>query len=163
MPPSSLVWKSDLARIRVFLHLSYGRLLGIPPYISIYNHGIWWDITFETELYTPCYYYFWDRCGTHAVKLSQIQISTAAAETLAYKALENTVLKGHCLLLKWIAADLQRTATGQQRTASGLQRTASAGFYTKLIIWGSLGLNFDYDGGPIIENGGPICLYMDLP
>ena len=51
-------------------------------------------------------------------------ISTAAAETLAYKALENTVLKGHCLL-KWIAADLQRTATGQQRTASGLQRTAS--------------------------------------
>ena len=53
------------------------------------------------------------------------RISTAAAETLAYKALENTVLKGHCLLLKWIAADLQRTATGQQRTASGLQRTAS--------------------------------------
>ena len=52
-------------------------------------------------------------------------ISTAAAETLAYKALENTVLKGHCLLLKWIAADLQRTTTGQQRTASGLQRTAS--------------------------------------
>ena len=52
-------------------------------------------------------------------------ISTAAAETLAYKALENTVLKGHCLLLKWIAADLQRTAAGQQRTASGLQRTAS--------------------------------------
>ena len=52
-------------------------------------------------------------------------ISTAAAETLAYKALENTVLKGHCLLLKWIAADLQRTATGQQRTASGLQRTAT--------------------------------------
>ena len=52
-------------------------------------------------------------------------ISTAAAETLAYKAFENTVLKGHCLLLKWIAADLQRTATGQQRTASGLQRTAS--------------------------------------
>ena len=52
-------------------------------------------------------------------------IRTAAAETLAYKALENTVLKGHCLLLKWIAADQQRTATGQQRTASGLQRTAS--------------------------------------
>ena len=53
-------------------------------------------------------------------------ISTAAAETLAYKALENIVLKGHCLLLlKWIAAYLQRTATGQQRTASGLQRTAS--------------------------------------
>ena len=32
MPPSSLVWKSDLARIRIFLHLSYGRLLGIPPH-----------------------------------------------------------------------------------------------------------------------------------
>ena len=52
-------------------------------------------------------------------------IGTAAAEILAYKALENTVLKGYCLLLKWIAADLQRTKTGQQRTASGLQRTAS--------------------------------------
>ena len=48
-------------------------------------------------------------------------ISTAAAETLAYKALENTVLKGHCLLLKWIAADLQKTASGLQRTASGLK------------------------------------------
>ena len=33
------------------------------------------------------------------------------------------------------------------------------GFYTKLNVWGSLGLNFDYDGGPIIENGGPIFLY----
>ena len=32
------------------------------------------------------------------------------------------------------------------------------GFYTKLNVWGSLGLNFDYDGGPIIENGGPIFL-----
>ena len=34
-----------------------------------------------------------------------------------------------------------------------------AGFYTKLNVWGSLGLNFDYDGSPIIENGGPIFLY----
>ena len=33
------------------------------------------------------------------------------------------------------------------------------GFYTELNVWGSLGLNFDYDGGPIIENGGPIFLY----
>ena len=33
------------------------------------------------------------------------------------------------------------------------------GFYTKLNVWGSLGLNFDYDGTPIIENGGPIFLY----
>ena len=33
------------------------------------------------------------------------------------------------------------------------------GFYTKLNVWGSLGLNFDYDRGPIIENGGPIFLY----
>ena len=32
----------------------------------------------------------------------------------------------------------------------------NTGFYTKLNVWGSLGLNFDYDGGPIIENGGPI-------
>ena len=32
-------------------------------------------------------------------------------------------------------------------------------FYTKLNVWGSLGLNFDYDGGPIIENGGSIFLY----
>ena len=30
------------------------------------------------------------------------------------------------------------------------------GFYTKLNVWGSLGLNFEYDGGPIIEIGGPI-------
>ena len=34
MPPSSLVWKSDLARIRIFLNLSYGRLHGIPPNTS---------------------------------------------------------------------------------------------------------------------------------
>ena len=32
------------------------------------------------------------------------------------------------------------------------------GFYTKLNVWGSLGLNFEYDGGPIIEIGGPIFL-----
>ena len=38
---------------------------------------------------------------------------------------------------------------------------AKSGFYTKLNVWGSLGLNFDYNGGPIIENGGPIFLYMD--
>ena len=30
------------------------------------------------------------------------------------------------------------------------------GFYTKLNVWGSLGLNFEYDGGPIIEIWGPI-------
>ena len=29
----------------------------------------------------------------------------------------------------------------------------NSGFYTKLNVWGSLGLNFDYDGGSIIENG----------
>ena len=34
-----------------------------------------------------------------------------------------------------------------------------AGFYTKLNVWGSLGLNFEYDGGPFIEIGGPILLY----
>ena len=34
------------------------------------------------------------------------------------------------------------------------------GFYTKLNVWGSLGLNFDYDGGPINENGGPIFQYV---
>ena len=33
-----------------------------------------------------------------------------------------------------------------------------AGFYTKLNVWGSLGLNFEYDGGPIIDIGGPIFL-----
>ena len=36
----------------------------------------------------------------------------------------------------------------------------AAGFYNKLNVWGSLGLNFDYDGGPIVENGGPIFLYI---
>ena len=34
-----------------------------------------------------------------------------------------------------------------------------AGFYTKLNVWGPFGLNFDYDGGPIIEIGGPIFSY----
>ena len=34
----------------------------------------------------------------------------------------------------------------------------STGFYTKLNVWGSLGLNFEYDGGPIIEIGRPIFL-----
>ena len=34
-----------------------------------------------------------------------------------------------------------------------------SGFYTKLNVWGSLGLNFEYDGGPIIEIGCPIFLY----
>ena len=33
------------------------------------------------------------------------------------------------------------------------------GFYTKLNVWGSLGLNFEYDWGPIIEIGGSIFLY----
>ena len=37
-----------------------------------------------------------------------------------------------------------------------------AGFYTKFNVWGSLGLNFDYEGGPIIENGGPIFLYVHI-
>ena len=37
-----------------------------------------------------------------------------------------------------------------------------SGFYTKLNVWGSLGLNFDHDGGPIIENGGPIFLYVNI-
>ena len=31
-----------------------------------------------------------------------------------------------------------------------------SGFYTKLNVSGSLGVNFDYDRGPIIENEGPI-------
>ena len=35
----------------------------------------------------------------------------------------------------------------------------ASGFYTKLNVWGSLGLNFEYDGGPIIEIRGPIFLY----
>ena len=35
----------------------------------------------------------------------------------------------------------------------------NTGFYTKLNVWGSLGLNFEYDGGPIIEIGVPIFLY----
>ena len=38
--------------------------------------------------------------------------------------------------------------------------TYYTGFYTKLNVWGSLGLNFDYDGGPINKNGGPIFQYV---
>ena len=30
-----------------------------------------------------------------------------------------------------------------------------AGFYTELNIWGSLGLNFDYDGVPSLKMGVP--------
>ena len=37
--------------------------------------------------------------------------------------------------------------------------STAPGFYTKLNVWGSLGLNFEYDGGPNIEIGGPIFLY----
>ena len=40
-----------------------------------------------------------------------------------------------------------------------INEKAVSGFYTKLNVWGSLGLNFEYDGGPIIEIGGPIFLY----
>ena len=40
----------------------------------------------------------------------------------------------------------------------GRQVETGPGFYTKLNVWGSLGLNFEYDGGPIIEIGGPIFL-----
>ena len=47
--------------------------------------------------------------------------------------------------------------TNQQTTKKACK--LQPGFYTKLIVLGSLGLNFDYDGGPIIENGGPILLY----
>ena len=42
------------------------------------------------------------------------------------------------------------------RESMQLHITTYAGFYSKLIVWGSLGLNFEYDGGPIIEIGGPI-------
>ena len=41
---------------------------------------------------------------------------------------------------------------------SFIRVTLYTGFYTKLNVWGSLGLNFEYDGGPIIEIGGPIFL-----
>ena len=37
-----------------------------------------------------------------------------------------------------------------------LGHTLFTGFYTNLNVWGSLGLNFEYDGGPIIEIGGRI-------
>ena len=35
-------------------------------------------------------------------------------------------------------------------------QTLYAGFYTTLNVWGSLGLNFDYDGGPIFLYKGRI-------
>ena len=51
-------------------------------------------------------------------------------------------------------------AQGPPRSDASEARTRwpFAGFYTKLNVWGSLGLNFEYDGGPIIEIGGPIFL-----
>ena len=45
------------------------------------------------------------------------------------------------------------------RSLKTVKKLRCSGFYTKLNVWGSLGLNFDYDGGPIIENGSPIFLY----
>ena len=33
--------------------------------------------------------------------------------------------------------------------------TVGPGFYTKLNFWGSLGLSFEYDGGPILKLGVP--------
>ena len=126
MPPSSLVWKRDVARIRIFLHLSYGRLLGKPPHTSQFTtmeYGGTYRLKQNFILHVNTTFGK-DAAHMQSDKSNPICTATAAA-TLAYKALENTVLKGHCLLLKWIAADLQRTATGQQQTASGLQRTAS--------------------------------------
>ena len=84
-------------------------------------------------------------------QIKSIPISTAAAETLAYKALENTVLKGHCLLLKWIAADLQKTASGLQRTASGLKGPHQV----------YKGLQLVYKG-PQLANKGPQLVYKGL-
>ena len=46
-----------------------------------------------------------------------------------------------------------------QNSSRTFSKSRVAGFYTKLNVWGSLGLNFEYDGGPIIEIGGPIFLY----
>ena len=42
---------------------------------------------------------------------------------------------------------------------SYLNVSSVTGFYIKLNVWGSLGLNFEYDGGPILEIGGPNFLY----
>ena len=39
------------------------------------------------------------------------------------------------------------------------KRTVSIRILHQVVCLGSLGLNFEYDGGPIIENGGPIFLY----
>ena len=47
----------------------------------------------------------------------------------------------------------------KMRNRTGPGPIAGAGFYTKLNVLGSLGLNFEYDGGPIIEIWGPIFLY----
>ena len=71
-------------------------------------------------------------------------ISTASAETLAYKALENTVLKGHCLLLKWIAADLK----GSQLVNNGQHLV-----YTRSHL---------VYKGPQLANKGPQLVYKGL-
>ena len=51
---------------------------------------------------------------------------------------------------------------GSNQRESVYADAGSPGFYTKFNVWGSLGLNFDYEGGPIIENGGPILLYVHI-
>ena len=50
---------------------------------------------------------------------------------------------------------------GANKTANGANKRrcctcnsdVAPGFYTYVNFWGSLGLNFDYDGGPIIFYG----------
>ena len=50
------------------------------------------------------------------------------------------------------------TFDAKYRKVEKKKMTLRPGFYTKFNVWGSLGLNFDYEGGPIIENGGPIFI-----
>ena len=56
----------------------------------------------------------------------------------------------------------QKVHVASQYSKSSHSKDKKTGFYTKLNVLGSLGLNFDYYGGPIIENGGPIFLYIHI-
>ena len=53
----------------------------------------------------------------------------------------------------------QLAHTGLSNSLNQWTFMTCTGFYTKLNVRGSFGLNFEYDGGPIIEIGGPIFLY----
>ena len=79
----------------------------------------------------------------------------SAFDSMRFKGLHSALL----ILLTLVVPTITHIMSKEDGTGARA-KTPGPGFYTKLNVWGSLGLNFDYDGGPIIENGGPIFMYI---